>query len=153
MGSEMCIRDRASSVQEMALIAGVNPIFGQNALGGAIVIKSKTGFSSPQGAIELSGGSFGQRAISVSQGVHGENWGGFLSLDKYEEDGWRDYSPTEARNLYASLSRHDDSSELDVFFNFSDTYLKGNGAIPVGLLETDREAVFTHPDLTENQMV
>ncbi|MFT6551885.1 MAG: outer membrane cobalamin receptor, partial [Zhongshania marina] len=30
----------ASSVQEMALIAGVNPIFGQNALGGAIVIKS-----------------------------------------------------------------------------------------------------------------
>lgn len=142
----------ASSVQEMALIAGVNPIFGQNALGGAIVIKSKTGFSSPQGAIELSGGSFGQRSISVSQGVHGENWGGFLSLDKYEEDGWRDYSPTEARNLYASLSRHDDSSELDVFFNFSDTYLKGNGAIPVGLLETDREAVFTHPDLTENQM-
>jgi iron complex outermembrane receptor protein len=142
----------ASSVQEMALIAGVNPIFGQNALGGAIVIKSKTGFSSSQGAIEVSAGSFGQRAISVSKGVRGENWGGFLALEKYEEDGWRDYSPTEARNLYASLSRHDDSSELDVFFNFSDTYLKGNGAIPVGLLETDREAVFTHPDLTENQM-
>lgn len=142
----------ASSVQEMALVAGVNPIFGQNALGGAIVIKGKTGFSAPGGAMELGVGSFGQSAVAVSQGAHGEHWGGFLSLEKYQEDGWRDYSSTEARNLYAALSRHDEQSELDVFFNFSDTYLKGNGAVPLGLLETDREAVFTHPDLTENQM-
>jgi iron complex outermembrane recepter protein len=142
----------ASSVQEMTLVAGVNPVFGQNALGGAIVIKGKTGFSSPEGALDLSAGAFGQRAISVSQGAHGENWGGFLSVEKYDEDGWRDFSPTEARSAYASLSRHDARSELDLFFNFSDTYLKGNGAIPVGLLEADREAVFTHPDLTENQM-
>lgn len=142
----------ASSVQEMALIAGVNPIFGQNALGGAIVINGKTGFTSPSGALEFGAGSFGQRTLSVSQGAHGEHWAGFVSVEKYSEDGWRDYSPTEARNLYAAVSRHDEQSELDVFFNFSDTYLKGNGAIPVGLLETDRDAVFTHPDLTENQM-
>jgi outer membrane receptor protein involved in Fe transport len=142
----------ASSVQEMALVAGVNPIFGQNALGGAIVMKGKTGFSSPQGALGLGLGSFGQETVTLSQGIHGEHWGGFFALEKYQEDGWRDYSPTEARNLYAALSRHDEQSELDVFFNFSDTYLKGNGAIPLGLLEIDREAVFTHPDLTENQL-
>ncbi len=69
-----------------------------------------------------------------------------------EEDGWRDYSESEAYNLYAALSWRSENSELDLFSNWGDTHLRGNGTAPEALLVEDRSMVFTHPDVTENTL-
>lgn len=141
-----------STVSEMAIVAGPNPVFGQNALGGAIVMAGKNGFNFGGGRISAGVGSYGARSIVTEYGSKSDGWGVYLNLEGYEEDGWRDFSPTESQNAYVALSRHYDSTHWDLYLHQSQSELKGNGAVPIGLLKQDREAVFTHPDLTENDM-
>lgn len=141
-----------NSMANVALVSGPNPLFGQNALGGAIVIQGKTGFNSAAGVAGVGAGSDGAVNVSLEQGGHGEHWGGYLLLEHFEEDGWRDFSATEADNAYGALSYRREGSEADLFIHLGDSYLKGNGASPEALLASDRTAVFTHPDLTENRL-
>ena len=42
---------------------GSNPLFGLNALGGAVSVRTKTGFSHPGHAFTMSGGSFGRYVV------------------------------------------------------------------------------------------
>ena len=41
---------------------------------------------------------------------------------------------------------------LDVSAAFADSELRGNGPSPAELLAIDRSQVFTHPDITENEL-
>lgn len=59
---------------------------------------------------------------------------------------------SDAANAYGSISWRGESRELDLFLNVGDSSLRGNGAVPLDLLREDRAAVFTHPDLTENEL-
>ena len=46
-----------SSIASMNLIGGANPLFGLNALGGALSITTKNGFTHPGNSLEIYGGS------------------------------------------------------------------------------------------------
>lgn len=54
------------AVQGMQLVPGSNPLFGLNTLGGAISIQTKSGRTNPGGAIEISGGSWGEKMLQLS---------------------------------------------------------------------------------------
>ena len=75
-----------------------------------------------------------------------------LTFITSREDGWRDFSASRATNVYGALSWRNDVSAVDIAGQYGDSKLRGNGAAPVGLLALDREAVFTAPDITENDM-
>ena len=53
--------------------------------------------------------------------------------------------------LYGAVSLHESDWTADLSAAYANTELRGNGAAPVELLAIDRSAVFTHPDLTENE--
>lgn len=142
----------SNSVERMNVVAGSNPVFGLNALGGAVTLTTRTGFSSLGGELDLTAGSFATRDLGFAQGGNNGAWGYFVAAEIMEEDGWRDFSDSEAGNVYGALSWRGDSQEIDVFLNLGDTQLRGNGAVPVDLLMADRSAVFTHPDITENAL-
>lgn len=142
----------ASTVETVNVVVGSNPILGLNALGGAIAIKTKNGFSAPERTAALQYGSFKARALNLTSGDSNDSWGYFLSLDGMEEEGWRDFSGSHALNVYGALSWRNKSSELDLYLNGGDTKLRGNGSAPEALLEKARKQVFTHPDITENEM-
>src|SRR5260370_24193805 len=57
-----------SAISSVQLIPGSNPAFGLNTLGGALAIYTKSGAQYPGGAIQLSGGSFGQKAAQLEYG-------------------------------------------------------------------------------------
>lgn len=135
----------------MTVAGGANPLMGLNSLGGAIALETKTGFNAPGGSASVSYGSFDRLQGSATLGGNDGTFGYFLGVDHFREDGWRDFSDSEATNLYGAASWRGDASTLDLYVNAGDTDLKGNGAIPLYLLETDRDAVFTHPDRTENR--
>jgi len=85
----------------------------------------------------------------------GDNDGTFAyygNLEFFEEDGWRDASNSEAINFYGSVGWRSETSQLNVNYQYGDSKLIGNGASPVELLALDREALFTGPDITENDM-
>lgn len=141
-----------SAIGSINLIGGANPLFGLNTLGGALSIETKNGFTHPGRRGEVYGGSFGRVAGSAEVGDNNGTVGYYLNASYFEEDGWRDFSDSDALNVFGSLGFRGVATEANLNLSVGDTSLKGNGASPVQLLQQRREAVFTHPDLTENEL-
>jgi outer membrane receptor protein involved in Fe transport len=140
-----------SAIAGINLMSGSNPLFGLNTLGGALSVRTKNGFTHPGGEVEISGGSFGRYTAQASIGGSEDNLGYFITGNYFEEDGWRDYSPSESKQLFGNMNWQGESSSLDLSLSLSDSDLIGNGPLPVDLLEEDREAIFTRPDITDQQ--
>lgn len=141
----------ANAIRSVNLMPGSNPIFGLNTLGGALSIETKTGFSDPGSAGSVFYGSFGRKLVRANAGAHGERFGGFASVQLFDEDGWRALSPSRALSGLAALTYLDGGATADLIFLGAATSLTGNGPVPEQLLERDRAAVFTYPDRTENR--
>ncbi len=141
-----------SAIGSVNLIPGSNPLFGLNTLGGALSVQMKNGFTHPGHQGELYGGSFGRVVQSVESGWNNGTFGYFFTSQYFREDGWRDFSESSALNFWGTLSWHTKTSTLDVSVAHGDTQLRGNGPLPIELLRQDRNAVFTHPDITQNNM-
>ena len=129
-----------SAVQGVQLLAGSNPVFGLNSLGGALSLQMKDGFSFDRTAAELYGGSFSRRGATVQHGGNDGHWGYYADLDYFEEAGWRDYSDSDALRFFGSVSMRGERGRLDVSAAFADSKLRGNGAAPAELLKIDRSA-------------
>ena len=140
------------AIDTMALFPGSNPVYGLNTLGGAISIKTKTGFSAPKHEFEAYGGSWDRQSQELSSGWNNGTWGYFLDLHHFAEQGWRDFSPTKADQAFGTLSWRGDKGSLDLTLGGNDNNMKGNGAAPIQLQEQNRKSVFTHPDQTINRM-
>jgi iron complex outermembrane recepter protein len=141
-----------SAVNAVQLLAGANPVFGLNTLGGALSLQMKNGFDYEKTGAEVYGGSFARRSALIERGGSNGQWGYYGNIDYFEEDGWRDYSNSDALRFFGSVSRRSTDSSLDLSLTHADTELRGNGSSPAELLALDREQVFTHPDLTENTL-
>ncbi len=140
-----------SAIDSVQMLAGAQPVFGLNTLGGALSVQMKNGFAYQGTQAELYDGSFGRLAASVQAGGNDGRWGYYGNADFFEEDGWRDFSKSRALRLYGAVGLHESDWSVDLSAAYADTKLRGNGASPIELLATDRAAVFTHPDITGNE--
>jgi len=143
-----------ASIHSINLVGGANPVFGLNTLGGAISVETKNGFNYTGSNFEVYGGAPQERVVLTAE--HGGNDGtfGYYGLVQYfDEEGWRDASPSDSLNLYGSLSYRATNTSLDLNVNYADNDLIGNGAIPIELANQDYEAIFTSPDQTINEMI
>ena len=143
------------AAEQVELLPGANPMFGLNTLGGAIALNTGTGFDAERLNLTLEAGSFGRRAGELSAGgVFGsaENLGWFVGARSFEEDGWRDFSPSSLRQGLAKFSQRGEGGRMELTLGVAENELIGNGVVPVELLELDRAEVFTHPDRTRNDL-
>jgi iron complex outermembrane recepter protein len=141
-----------SAIASINLMPGSNPLFGLNTLGGALSIQTKNGFTNPGHELEAYTGSFGRDSVTLSSGGNDGNFGYFATGAITKEDGWRDFSPSRVEQFFSNLSYRNESSSLDLGITLVDSDLNGNGASPVELVNSDRKAVFTHPDNTQNKL-
>ena len=140
------------AMETVQVIPGSNPVYGLNALGGALAVQMKNGFNSPGTQAEVYGGSFGRHTLIGQHGFQAGNWGGYLGLANTSEEGWRDHSTSRLTQLFADLGYQNKKWVLGTSFTYADTDLNGNGPAPMELLEVDRQAVFTFPDNTRNNL-
>jgi len=141
-----------SAIASMNLMPGSNPVFGLNTLGGAISIQTKNGFTHEGHSLEGYAGSFGRKSATIESGANDGNFGYFVTGAHTEEDGWRDESESDIDQFFGKLSYRNESSTLDLSATHVDSDLNGNGASPIELYKIDDEAVFTHPDNTQNEL-
>lgn len=149
-----------SAIQSITLSGGSNPLFGQNSLGGAIAIDMKDGFSFQGNSIEVSSGSFGRTRANAEIGgklsgtgsAAQEGFAYYLNVEYFDEDGWRDESSSDAVNFYGSLAWRSSNTRAEINYQYGNSDLTGNGSSPEELLALDREAIFTGPDITANDM-
>jgi iron complex outermembrane receptor protein len=136
-------------------VLGSNPVFGLNALGGAVALEMKNGFTFQGSEFEVSGGSFGRRSLDGEYGVKVGNFGAYVAASGLNEEGWRDFSPSQRRSVYADLGAQfggERRGEVHLSFTGAVNKLTGNGTTPVQLLDLRRQSIFTHPDRTVNQV-
>ncbi len=143
------------AIAGIELVPDSNPLFGQNAIGGSLVARTKNGFDYQGAELEAGGGSFGRWWTSADYGVAGQTTALYVAAQTLSEDGWRDHSKSEVNQLFARGSwRPDDKGQLDLTVTAADNRLRGNGAVPIELMEDEgRDAVFTYPDETKPEML
>jgi outer membrane receptor protein involved in Fe transport len=140
-----------SAIDNVQMLAGAQPVFGLNTLGGALSLRMKSGFSQQGTQLDAYGGAFGRFGTSLQAGGNDGRWGYYGDADYFQEDGWRDHSHSDALRVYGAVSRHESDWTVDLSAAYANTELRGNGPAPVELLALDRSAVFTYPDITQNE--
>jgi iron complex outermembrane receptor protein len=141
-----------SAIAGIDLIPGSNPVFGLNTLGGALAIRTKSGFSHPGSKIEVSAGSFGRSNLELEHGGHSGTIGWYVAADWFREDGWRDFSKSDAKQFFGKLSHKSAAGEADLTLTRAVTKMTGNGLLPMSMLAERRDQIFTHPDETRNDL-
>lgn len=141
-----------SAIASVNVMPGSNPLFGLNALGGAVSLQTKTGFSHPGHALGAYAGSFGRRWLDLQSGARGDRVGYFVTGRVLNEDGWRDFSPSRVNQVFGNVEWRGPSTMVNASVGAAVNRLTGNGPAPVQLLDEDRAATFTHPDETNTDM-
>ena len=140
-----------SAISSVQLIPGSVPVFGLNTLGGALAIYTKSGAQYPGASAEISGGSFGRRAVDAEYGAAREHVDLFVTGHLSDDDGWALHNASRVRQFFGKLGFQDARSDLDVSVTLADNVLNGAQTLPVSFLERPREP-YTYPDTNENRL-
>lgn len=143
-----------NAISNINFIPGSNPVFGLNTLGGAISVQTKSGRTDPGGAIELLGGSWARAASNAEFGGVAENGiDFFISGNVFHEQGWRDFSPSDVRQVFSKIGWQGEATDANLSLTLADNELVGNGYVQKDFLsQLDYEAINTQPDATENKL-
>lgn len=129
-----------------------NPVFGLNAIGGAVTLAMKNGFDFEGADAQLSGGSFGNVTGNAEYGGRFGKLGVYLGFGGVHDDGFRYHSPTNLRQAYGDVGYEDGDLVLHLTASGAVNYIGAVGPTPVQMLAQDPRAIFTYPQATRNQM-
>jgi len=132
-------------------LADGNPVFGLNALGGAINVQMKNGFRNPGGVAELTFGSFGKIQANLQYGAQSGGTAGYVDVNAAHEAGWRDAQSSDIQNFYGDLGWKTANAELHFNATLANSQLDGPGTVPVEVLAADPRAQFTGPNLIHDK--
>ncbi|WP_367155548.1 TonB-dependent receptor [Methylomonas sp. HYX-M1] len=131
---------------------GSNPLFGLNTLGGALSLRTKNGFDDTGTSLRFTGGSWDRKKGELTAGWNNGTLGGFIAFTGFDEEGWRQNSPSQVNQGFARLDLRGDNYALRFSSLLVGNELLGNGLVPTSLYRQDPSAVFTSPDATTNEL-
>jgi iron complex outermembrane receptor protein len=131
-------------------LEGSNPVFGLNALGGALNVQLKNGFTYQGGELDVHGGSFGTYGGDFQFGKQSGNTSVYVAASGVHQDGWRDVQFSGIENFYGDVGWRSNAGELHFNVLLANSRLSGPGTSPVELLEADPAAQFTGPNAIDN---
>jgi iron complex outermembrane recepter protein len=134
-------------------VVGSNPLFGLNAIGGALALRMRTGFDFQGAEADLGFGSYGRRALGLHAGKQVGNVAAYFAVEGLDDDGYRRFSPSRIRRLYGDVGFRNERATLHFSIGHGSNSLSGNGPAPVELLRQSRREVFTYPDQTRNRLL
>ena len=140
-----------NAINRLTLVPS-NPVYGLNAIGGALSFEMKNGFTYHGVEGEVSGGSYGRIASSMQAGGQVGNLSGYITADAINDAGWRNSSPSSLRRVFADLGARGDRTEFHVSFTGADNNFGAAAATPVEMLSQSWSSTYTLPQTTHNQL-
>jgi iron complex outermembrane receptor protein len=131
-----------------------NPVFGLNAIGGALSIQMKNGFTWQGAELETLIGSYGRIQSAVQAGKQDGNLSAYALFESAYDRGWRDLglSSSHINRMYADVGARNEQTELHISFTGADDILHNVTATPVDLLNKSWSSVWTSPQDTRLQL-
>ena len=140
------------AINQLTLVPS-NPVYGLNAIGGALSFDMKNGYTYHGVESEISGGSYGRGGATVQAGGESGNFSGYITADAINDAGWRNDSPSSLRRVYSDLgARGDNNTEFHVTFTGADNNFGAAAATPGQMLAQDWASIYTIPQTTQNQL-
>ena len=135
------------------VVAGSNPIYGLNTLGGALALQTKNGKLFNKGTISTTAGSWDRTSGLIEYGgvLEDSNIDYYFGYNHTSENGWRDYSPSHLNQAFAKLGKDFENGRVEISYTGAHNNLIGNGLVPGFLMGADNSGINTVPDLTENR--
>ena len=141
-----------SAIANIQLIPGSNPAYGLNTLGGALAVYTKSGSAYPGGAVQLSTGSFGRRAVEFEQGGKRGNLDYFVTGNIARDHGWAEHNGSRIQQFFGKVGYQTADTDFDVSLTAADNRLEGNQTLPRSFSDNIRQA-YTYPDRNENKLM
>src|SRR3954467_15169816 len=129
-----------------------NPAFGLNALGGAVNVLMKDGFTYQGAEIDTMGGSFGRIQSSAQWGKQIDKFSVYGALEGLRDTGHRNFSESAIRRFYGDVGYRTDSSEFHLNVGVAKNNFGAAATVPVELLQNYWGATYTTPQTTDNRV-
>ena len=139
------------AIQRIDILSST-PVYGLNALGGAMSVTMKNAFSHEGMGGEFSGGSFAQKTGEIEYGYRNGIFGVYGAARFLNQGGWRHYAQDHLKQYYLDLSLHPADLQVDLSYARANNQLAGQGAAPFQSLAVDRRNVFTGPQQNLNDV-
>ena len=141
------------SISNMQMVAGSNPVYGLNTLGGAISMQTKSGQNFKKEVIDVSAGSWARNTSVVEVGgvLADSNMDYYIGFEHFNENGWRKFSPSHVNQIFGKLGFESEMSRYEVTYTGAHNLLIGNGLTPKDLLGAERDGIHTLEDETKNE--
>jgi iron complex outermembrane receptor protein len=129
-----------------------NPVFGLNALGGAVNMVMKNGLTWQGAQASLQGGSYGHGMASAQWGLEDGAISFYGAAEGVTDEGWRFHSQSNLARLYADAGWRIGDSELHLVASGAATTLGVVGPTPFDLIQRNAQSVYTFPQTTRNRI-
>jgi iron complex outermembrane recepter protein len=134
-------------------IEAANPVFGLNALGGAVSVQLKNGFADDSINVAGYGGSYGRRAGILELNQQAGDFAIYVAVDGTHDGGFRQTSASDLYRLYMDLGWRRGPAEVHLGITAAHDRLGNPGATPVQALAADIANIFTAPNTVDNKYV
>ncbi len=141
------------SISSMQMVAGSNPVYGLNTLGGAMSMQTKSGQNFKKEVVDVSAGSWARNTSVVEVGgvLADSNMDYYIGFEHFNENGWRKFSPSHVNQIFGKLGFESEMSRYEVTYTGAHNLLIGNGLTPKDLLGAERDGIHTLEDETKNE--
>jgi iron complex outermembrane recepter protein len=140
-----------NAIDRTAIIAA-NPIFGLNALGGAVTINMKNGFTWDGFEADTRFGSFGRAQEELQYGKQIGDYSVYVAATQINDGGWRVDGATQITNFYGDVGYKANGFESHLQLTAGDSQLGAASFTPIQELQSSWNSVYTVPQTTENKM-
>ncbi|MFD0929870.1 TonB-dependent receptor domain-containing protein [Methylophilus glucosoxydans] len=141
-----------NALSSLEMIPGSNPIYGLGTLGGALTMRTKSGFDGKTLDAEVLAGSFGRKQLQISAGNNNGVVAGFVSGNFFLEDGWRDNSPSKVNQVFGKAEWQSERAKISFSGLYAGNKLTGNGLLPQQMVDQNPKQVYTSPDESKNDL-
>lgn len=134
-----------NAISGLDLYSGSNPLFGLNTLGGALSLRTRSGFTDQGVEAQVTGGQWGRKQAQAAAGGSKGTLAGFVAGTWFDEDGWRDDSRSTVRQGFGRVDLAASFGVLTGTMLLADNNLIGNGLIPLEMFRDRSQSVFSSP--------
>ncbi|WP_219321082.1 TonB-dependent receptor [Methylovirgula sp. HY1] len=134
---------------ETAQIVTGNPIFGLNALAGAVVMNMKNGFTWQGTEINLQGGTDYTTQDSLQYGLKKGDWAYYVAIEGVRSNGFRYYGQSDVERAYGDVGYRANGNEVHLSMTGGADGLGVASSTPVDLIaQQGYAAIWTNPQTT-----
>jgi iron complex outermembrane receptor protein len=142
-----------SNAVDRADIQSNNPVFGLNALGGALNLQMKNGFTFQGFEADFQGGSYGRLNGNIQFGMRKDDMAIYIAAQGLNEKGWRQQSPSQLARVYGDVGWRHDGNEMHLVLSAASNAFGVVAATPIELTQRDWTSIYTWPQTTTNQNI